>query len=148
VAGDVGKVLLGGGLIFYFAFYLAAGYLMYASIFTAIGAFCETTREAQTLLGPIMILLTIPVIFLSQALRRPDTPALEIMSWIPLFTPFMMTARAASGPPLWQVLGTGVLMLATVALVVWIAGRAFRAGALSTGKVDFKGLVAKLRGGE
>jgi len=148
VAGDVGKVLMGGGLIFYFAFYLAAGYLMYASIFTAIGAFCETTREAQTLLGPIMILLTIPVIFLSQALRRPDTPALEIMSWIPLFTPFMMTARAASGPPLWQVLGTGVLMLATVALVVWIAGRAFRAGALSTGKVDFKGLVARLRGGE
>jgi ABC-2 type transport system permease protein len=37
---------------------------------------------------------------------------------------------------------------ATVALVVWIAGRAFRAGALSTGKVDFKGLIAKLRGGE
>ncbi len=148
VAGDVGKVLMGGGLIFYFAFYLIAGYLMYASIFTAIGSFCETTREAQTLLGPIMILLTIPVIFLSQALRRPDTPALDILSWIPPFTPFMMTARAASGPPIWQVLGTGAIMLATVALVVWIAGRAFRAGALSTGKVDFKGLVAKLRGGE
>jgi ABC-2 type transport system permease protein len=148
VARDVGKVLMGGGLIFYFAFYLAAGYLMYASIFTAIGSFCETTREAQTLLGPIMILLTIPVIFLSQALRRPDTPALEIMSWIPPFTPFMMTARAASGPPLWQVLGTGVLMLATVAVVVWIAGRAFRAGALSSGKVDFRGLIDRLRGGE
>lgn len=147
-AADVGKVLLGNGLVFYFAFYLACGYLMYASVFTAIGSFCETTREAQTLLGPIMILLTIPVIFLSQALRRPDTPALEVLSWIPPFTPFMMTARAASNPPLWQVIGTGVIMLATVVLVVWIAGRAFRAGALSTGKVDFKGLVAKLRGGE
>jgi ABC-2 type transport system permease protein len=90
----------------------------------------------------------IPVLFLSQALKRPDTPALEILSWIPPFTPFMMTARAASGPPMWQVIATGVLMLATVALVMWIAGRAFRAGALSTGKVDFKGLVAKLRGGE
>lgn len=147
-AADVGHVLLSGGLIFYFAFYLICGYLMYASVFTAIGSFCETTREAQTLLGPIMILLTIPVIFLSQALRRPDTPALEILSWIPPFTPFMMTARAASNPPLWQVIGTGVIMLVTVALVMWIAGRAFRAGALSTGKVDFKGLIAKLRGGE
>lgn len=147
-AADIGRVLFSGGLLFYFAFYLICGYLMYASVFTAIGSFCETTREAQTLLGPIMILLTIPVIFLSQALRRPDTPALEILSWVPPFTPFMMTARAASGPPLWQVLATGVLMLATVALVVWIAGRAFRAGALSTGKVDLKGLVAKLRGGE
>lgn len=147
-AADVAKVLFSGGLLFYFAFYLVCGYLMYASVFTAIGSFCETTREAQTLLGPIMILLTIPVIFLSQALRRPDTPALEILSWVPPFTPFMMTARAASGPPIWQVVATGVLMLATVALVMWIAGRAFRAGALSTGKVDLKGLVAKLRGGE
>lgn len=147
-AAGIGQVLLSGGLIFYFAFYLICGYLMYASVFTAIGSFCETTREAQTLLGPIMILLTIPVIFLSQALRRPDTPALEVLSWIPPFTPFMMTARAASNPPMWQVIGTGVIMLATVALVMWIAGRAFRAGALSTGKVDFKGLIAKLRGGE
>jgi ABC-2 type transport system permease protein len=147
-AAAFGQVLFSGGLVFYFAFYLICGYLMYASIFTAIGSFCETTREAQTLLGPIMILLVIPVLFLTQALKRPDTPALEILSWIPPFTPFMMTARAASGPPMWQVIATGVLMLATVALVMWIAGRAFRAGALSTGKVDFKGLVAKLRGGE
>jgi ABC-2 type transport system permease protein len=144
----IGKVLFSGGLVFYFAFYLICGYLMYASIFTAIGSFCETTREAQTLLGPIMILLTIPVLFLTQALKRPDTPALEILSWVPPFTPFMMTARAASGPPMWQVVATGILMLATVALVMWIAGRAFRAGALSTGKVDLKGLIAKLRGGE
>lgn len=148
LAAGVTSLLLKNGLIFYFIFYLAAGYLMYAAIFTAIGAFCETTREAQTLLGPIMIVLTIPVLFLSQALRRPDTPALEILSWIPPFTPFMMTARAASNPPLWQVIGTGAVMLATVAVVVWIAGRAFRAGAMSTGKVDFKTLFARLRGGE
>lgn len=147
-AAAFGQVLFSGGLIFYFAFYLICGYLMYASVFTAIGSFCETTREAQTLLGPIMILLMIPVLFLTQALKRPDTPALEVLSWVPPFTPFMMTARAASGPPMWQVIATGVLMLTTVAFVMWIAGRAFRAGALSTGKVDLKGLVAKLRGGE
>ncbi len=148
MAAGVSSLLLGNGLLFYFIFYLVAGYLMYAAIFTAIGSFCETTREAQTLLGPIMIVLTIPVLFLSQALRRPDTPALEILSWIPPFTPFMMTARAASNPPLWQVIGTGAVMLATVAVVVWIAGRAFRAGAMSSGKVDFKTLFARLRGGE
>jgi ABC-2 type transport system permease protein len=145
VAADVAAVLLGKGLVFYFLYYLVGGYLMYAAIFTAVGSFCETTREAQTLLGPIMALLTIPVIFLTQAIRRPDSPLLEALSWFPPFTPFLMTARAASEPPLWQVLGTGALMAATVALVVWIAGRAFRAGALSTGKIDLKGLIMKLR---
>lgn len=148
VAADVAAVLTGKGLVFYFLFYLVGGYLMYAAIFTAIGSFCETTREAQTLLGPVMALLTIPVIFLTQAIRRPDSPMLEALSWFPPFTPFLMTARAASEPPMWQVLGTGTLMALTVALVVWIAGRAFRAGALSTGKIDLKGLIARVRGGE
>jgi ABC-2 type transport system permease protein len=147
VAADVFAVLTAQGLVFYFLFYLVGGYLMYAAIFTAIGSFCETTREAQTLLGPVMALLVIPVVFLTQAIRRPDSPMLEALSWFPPFTPFLMTARAASEPPLWQVLGTGVLMAATVALVVWIAGRAFRAGALSTGKIDLKGLILRVRGG-
>jgi ABC-2 type transport system permease protein len=145
LGAEIAAVVLGKGLIFYFAVYLIGGYLMYASIFTAVGAFCETTREAQTLLGPIMMLLAVPIVFMTQAITNPDAPILEILSWVPLFTPFLMTARAAVEPPLWEVAGTGALMFATVALVVWIAGRAFRAGALSTGKVDMKGLIQKLR---
>lgn len=147
-AADVAAVLIGQGLIGYFAFYLVGGYLLYAAIFTAIGAFCETTREAQTLLGPIMALLMIPVVFLAETIRRPDSPIVEALSWFPPFSPFLMPARAAAEPPLWEVAATGALMTATVALVVWIAGRAFRAGALSTGKVDLKGLIARIRGGE
>jgi ABC-2 type transport system permease protein len=148
IAGDVGAVLTAHGLIFYFLLYLVGGYLMYAAIFTAVGAFCETTREAQTLLGPVMLVLIVPIVFLSQAIQHPDSPVLAALSWIPPFTPFLMTARVASEPPWWEILGTGLLMAATVALVVWIAGRAFRAGALSTEKVDFKGLVARLRRAE
>jgi ABC-2 type transport system permease protein len=148
IARDVVSVLLANGMIFYFLFYLVGGYLMYASLFIAVGAFCETTREAQTLLGPIMILLTIPLVFMSQAIRRPDAPVLEVLSWIPPFTPFIMTARAASQPPLWQMAATGLMMAATTALVIWIAGRAFRAGALSTGRVGLAGMIAKVRRAE
>lgn len=148
IAADVAAVVLGKGLIFYFAFYLIGGYMMYAAIFTAVGAFCETTREAQTLLGPIMMLLAIPIVFMTQAITNPDAPVLQILSWIPLFTPFLMTARAAIEPPWWEIVGTGTVMVATVVLVVWVAGRAFRAGALSTEKVDLKGLIAKLRSAE
>lgn len=147
-AAEVAAVLFGKGLIFYFGFYLVGGYLLYAAIFIAVGAFCETTREAQTLLGPVMALLTIPIVFMTQAIRRPDSPLLEALSWIPPFTPFLMTARAASAPPIWEAVGTGALMLATVGVVVWLSGRAFRVGALSTGKVDLKGLIAKIRRAE
>ena len=94
----------------------------------------------------MMLILAIPMIFLSSAIKRPDTPLLEYLSWFPPFTPFLMTARAASGPPLWEVIGTLLMMVVTSAAVVWLAGRAFRAGALSTAKFDipafFKGMVS------
>ncbi len=101
---------------------------MYAALFTTIGAFCETPREAQTLLGPLMIMLTVPMIFMGQAVTRPDAPLLQALSWVPPFTPFLMAARAASGPPLWQVAGTAAVMSVTIVLELWVAGRAFRTG--------------------
>jgi ABC-2 type transport system permease protein len=144
MTGDILQAVLSRGLIVYFALYFIGGYLMYASIFAAIGAFCETVREAQTLVGPLMMLLIVPIMFMSMTITRPDAPMLDVLSWIPPFTPFLMAARVASGPPLWEVLGTLVVMFATAAVVVWISARAFRAGALSTAKLDRKRLFATL----
>jgi len=138
------SVLLSKGLLFYFAFYFVGGYLMYATLFTTVGSFCETTREAQTLLGPMMILLSVPMVFMSQAMIHPDAPLLQILSWIPPFTPFLMAARAASGPPLWQIAGTGLLMAAVTGLELAVATRAFRAGALSSARFEPKLLVKSL----
>ena len=146
VAADLVQVLLSRGLIFYFLFYFLAGYAMYATLFITVGAFCETSREAQTLLGPMMIVLIVPMLFLTQAIAHPDSPLLRVLSWIPTFTPFLMAARAASQPPVWEVLGTGALLLAVIAGEVWLAGRAFRAGALSTSRFDVKYFFASLVG--
>jgi ABC-2 type transport system permease protein len=138
---DILGVLTRHGLIFYFALYFVGGYLMYATLLTTIGAFCETPRDAQTLLGPLMILLTIPIVFMGQAVTHPDAPALVVLSWIPPFTPFLMAARAASGPPAWEIAGTAAMMFGLTALELWIAGRAFRTGALASGRFDVRLLV-------
>jgi ABC-2 type transport system permease protein len=146
IIAGLAALMFGKGLALYFLIYFVGGYLMYAALFTTIGAFCETPREAQTLLGPLMILLTIPLAFMVQAATRPDAPLVQALSWVPPFTPFLMAARAASGPPLWQVVGTAGLMFATTALELWVAGRAFRTGALSSGRFDFKLLLAGVTG--
>jgi len=146
VGADLWAVLVGRGLVLYFALYLVGGYLMYASIFVSIGAFCETPRDAQTLLAPVMLTLMVPLIFMAQSIRHPDAPILAILSWIPPFTPFLMIARVASAPSLLRIGGSLALMAATTAVVIWVCGKAFRAGALSTGKVDPKALIAKLMG--
>lgn len=145
-AVQVGQVLLHQGLVFYFIAYMVGGYLMYAVLFAAIGAFCETPRDAQTLMGPIMMVLIVPIMVMQMALTSPDAPVVKILSWIPFFTPFLMSARAPSDPPLIEIILTLIGMFATAALMVWIAGRAFRAGALSDVKLSWKSFGRAITG--
>ena len=146
-ADDIGQVLLQGGMLGYFAAYAVGGYLMYAVLFAAIGAFCETPRDAQTLMGPIMMILIVPLLVMQMALRTPDAPVVQIMSWIPFFTPFLMSARAPSEPPMFEIIGTMAGMFAFALFMVWVAGRAFRAGALSDVKLSWKSFAGAIRGG-
>jgi ABC-2 type transport system permease protein len=146
-ARDIGEIVLQGGMIWYFVAYAVGGYLMYAVLFAAIGAFCETPRDAQTLMGPIMMILVIPIIVVQMALRTPDAPLVKIMSWIPFFTPFLMPARAPAEPPAYEVFGTMAGMFAMALVMVWIAGRAFRAGALSDVKLSWKTFGGAIRSG-
>jgi ABC-2 type transport system permease protein len=135
------------GLWLWLVGYFIGGYLMYAVVFAAIGSFCETPREAQTLIGPIMMVLIIPIFVVQFAMRDPDLAIVRTLSWVPFFTPFLMSARAPSGPPLIELAGTLAVMTAFTVLIVWLAAKAFRAGALSTGKLDWKGIVGLVRGG-
>lgn len=146
-AADVGTALLDGGLIFYFLAYTVGGYLMYAVLFAAIGAFCETPRDAQTLMGPIMMVLVVPLLVVQLTLNTPDSPIVRFLSWVPFFTPFLMPARAPLDPPVYEIVGTMAGMFAFALLMVWIAGRAFRAGALSDVKLSWKSFAGAIKGG-
>jgi ABC-2 type transport system permease protein len=84
------------------------------------------------------------MIFMSQAITKPDAPLLQVLAWIPPFTPFMMAARVASEPPLWQVAATCLLMFAVTGLELWVAIPAFRSGALATGRFELKTFLRSL----
>ena len=144
LARDVLNVFMTNGRWAYFALYFTGGYLMFATLYVTIGAFCETTREAQTLLGPMMIVMSVPPLFMSQAIIHPDAPLLRSLSWIPLFTPFMMAARAANDPPIWEIAATGALMFGVTAFELWVAVPAFKSGALATGRFDIRVFFASL----
>ena len=146
-AAWTGEILLHGGMLGWFAAFMIGGYLMYAVLFAAIGAFCDTPRDAQTLMGPIMMVVVVPLVVMQLALRQPDSPVVQVLSWVPFFTPFLMIARLPSDPPLWEVIGAMAGMFAFALLMVWVSGRAFRAGALSDVKLSWKSFGAAIRGG-
>lgn len=146
-AAMVGDIILTGGMLAWFAAFMVGGYLMYAVLFAAIGAFCETPRDAQTLMGPIMMVLVIPMMTMSMAMNSPDAPVVRILSLVPFFTPFLMMARLPHDPPMIELIGAMAGMFVFALLMVWLSGRAFRAGALSDVKLSWKSFGAAIRGG-
>jgi ABC-2 type transport system permease protein len=105
-----------------------AGYLMYGAVFLALGSLCETNQEAQTLLGPIFMVLTAPILLLAPAFLNPNSPLVAGAAWIPPFTPFLMIMRAPAGLAWYELAGPVALMLLTVVAVLWAAARIFHAG--------------------
>lgn len=139
--------LLDPGLLFPFAGYFVLGYLMFGAIFLAVGSLCETIQEAQTLMTPMIFVLMAPMLMLPVIIRAPDAPLATILSWVPLYTPFLMMMRLPSEPPLYEVAGTTLLLLATTALILWGAGGVFRAGVIGRASPEsVKRIFGKLGG--
>jgi ABC-2 type transport system permease protein len=116
-------------------FYFVAGYLCVSMLFLAVGAVSDNMRDAQGYLTPIILALTLPIaLMMSAVLANPDGPLPRIMSWIPIYTPFAMMARLGTGVPTWELLGTGALLTAFVALELMLIGRLFRASILTAGQ--------------
>jgi ABC-2 type transport system permease protein len=132
--GQFLDVLLSSDLIPYFVFYYLAGYALYAGIFLAIGSLCNTLKEAQSLMMPMIMILMLPLATMTYIAQDPNGPVARIMSWIPLFTPFTMMNRAAAEPPLLDLIGTTVVLVLSIALVLWLSGKIFRQGVLRTGQ--------------
>jgi ABC-2 type transport system permease protein len=131
VAAVFDPLLLGAALVFFIF-----GYLMYGAIFLAMGSLCDTLQDAQTLMGPVIWTLMLPLLFLFFSIEAGDSTIVRIASWVPLWTPFVMMARLPTDPPLWELLGAGSLMVVTTIVVLWAAAAVFRQGALRQADAD------------
>ena len=120
-------------LLSLFVVFFILGYIFYGALFMALGSLAESMQDAQTLVTPILILLTVCVMVVPIGLKTPDSKLVEIASFIPFSAPFAILVRLPSDPPMWQIwLSAGILMLSAV-FVMWLAARAFRYGVLSGG---------------
>jgi ABC-2 type transport system permease protein len=112
--------------------YFFCGLLIYGSVFLAIGSMANSLADAQSLLGPSMLVLMLPNLLISSIMRDPNGELATLISWVPFYTPFFMMLRIASHPPAIQVWGTTLLALATTALLIWWMGRIFANHVLTT----------------
>ena len=147
IIGPAIDAVVASGLIPVFVLCFLLGYLNYAGLFLSIGALCNDVKEAQSFQGPMMLIMMVPLFTMMFVNRDPNGTLATILTLIPLYTPFTMMNRAAANPPLWELAGATLLMIATALLLLWSAGRIFRIAMLRAGnRPKFAELVQWIRG--
>jgi ABC-type Na+ efflux pump permease subunit len=123
-------------IVAWFVLFLLMALFIFGSLFVAIGAACNDLKDSQNMMTPVMLLVMLPMFTAGSVLRAPDGTLALVLSMIPTAAPFLMLLRIAlqPGPPLWQILISVGVMVATVVVVVWAAGKIFRTGLLMQGK--------------
>ena len=123
-----------------FLLYFLGGYFLYASLFAAVGsAMGEDQGESQALTIPITIPVVLAIYIMFAVVQAPNSTLALWSSQFPLFSPIVMPARLAFSPPVWEVVMSVTILVATSIFFVWLSGRIYRAGILLYGKkIGFK----------
>lgn len=134
-------------LIVWFILFFISGYLLYASLFAAIGSAVDQQQDAQGLMLPLTLLIVIPVLFMPYVIESPQASLSVVLSLVPFFSPILMVARlAVGGVPWWEgLLAYGLLVGAFIG-AIWISARIYRIGILMYGqKPSFREILRWLR---
>ena len=134
VATQLYTVVRTSNLVPAFVIYFSLGYVMYAALILALGSVCNTLKEAQSYMGVITMIMMVPMLTMMFIPKDPNGTVATVLSWIPLYTPFIMMNRAAADPPLFDLIGTMVLLIVCTVFALWMAVKIFRIGVLRTGQ--------------
>jgi len=144
-AREVFSVLLSSHFVAIYLFYFFCAYAIFAMIFLAIGAVSNSLQDAQSFMGPVMLLVFAPVPFVPMIFQNPNGLVATILTWIPIYTPYAVMMRAAADPPLWEIVGATCLMLAFAIFLARIMGRIFRAAILQSAPPKARDLMRLAR---
>jgi ABC-2 type transport system permease protein len=140
--GIVGLMGMTGGLppipletIAAFVVFFLLGYFLYSSLYAALAAPFNSEQEAQqfSMIPGMMLILASTTWFF--AFNSPNGTLAQVLSFFPFTAPLLMFMRiSVQPPPLWQIGLSVAILLGTIFLVAWLAGRIYRVGILMYGK--------------
>lgn len=129
------KTLPWGMILFCFIFYFIGGYLLYASMFAAIGSVVsEDQNEAQSMIFPVMMPIVLGFVIMTKAISEPGSPLVVFGSIFPLTSPVVMVGRIMYDVPISQLIISMLLLVLSIWFFAWLTGKIYRTGILMYGK--------------
>ena len=121
-------------ILFCFLFYYLGGYVLYSSLYAAVGAAVENIQDAQQFSLPLTIPIIVSFMFAQGVIKDPDGQLAFWASIIPFTSPINMMVRLPFGVPTWELILSMVLLVLGFIASTWFAGRIYRVGILMFGK--------------
>lgn len=112
------------------------GYLLTTALSIFIGAVAPSSREAGRLGGWIPVLAFVPFWFFGLLIAQPEGVVAKIVSYFPLIAPTGVLIRSGVSGQMaaWQIVVAFAGVAVTASVVLWLAGRVFRAAILMRGQ--------------
>ena len=117
-----------------FIFYFLSGYLMYSSLFAAVGSAVDAEADTQQFILPITIPLILSFILIQPIMDNPDGSLAFWMSIVPFTSPVVMMVRLPFGIDNWELILSMSILITSFIISTWLAGRIYRTGILMYGK--------------
>ena len=129
--GDINLTTLFVSFIFYFM----GGYLLYSSLFAAIGSAVDTESDTQQFVLPITIPLILSLVMIEPIINNPDGTLAIWLSMIPFSSPIIMMVRLPfGGVESWEIILSATTLITSFLFSTWIASKIYRVGILMYGK--------------
>ena len=120
-----------------FSTYFIIAYFMVATIMAAAGSAVSELSDAQSLMGPVMLIMIVPFALWPIITEHPNGMVAVISGLTPPLLPFIMIIRVTASTELiatWQIVLSICIGLLSVIAMIWMCGRIFRIGILMQGK--------------
>ncbi len=123
-------------LLVMFTLFTILAVCMFGAVFLAAGAAVTNVKEAQAIIGPVMILIVGPMSMFGQILEYPSGGIARFLTFFPPSAPLVTVMRCAIPPGIawWEIAGGAISSIIGTLIVVWLAGRVFRVGLLSNSR--------------
>jgi ABC-2 type transport system permease protein len=114
--------------------YFLLGYLLFSTIFAAIGAMFSSEEDAQQMVVVAQLIVATPLFLFLPVLSNPSGMLATTLSLIPFLGTLMYLRIVTETPPGWQIALSIALIVATILVMAWLTAKIYRVGILMYGK--------------